>query len=260
VIRRNLAALPAYTLMLGLIALFGYMALATPSVVAGIKAKGGNTDLTVPMLFEHMFPSWFAGIGYAAIIIGALVPAAIMSIAAANLFSRNIYREFFRPNASAAEETHVARLASLVMKGGALIFALELSKTFSINLQLLGGLWIVQTFPAIVVGLYTRWFHRWALVIGWAAAMIWGTIEAWRTPGGTQKHFGTSSAPILGHIIYIGFAALIMNLVIAIVLTLIFRAVRLPAGTDETEPSNYTYDPAEEAPAPVTAAAGTPAP
>jgi SSS family solute:Na+ symporter len=260
VIRRNLAALPAYTLMLGLIALFGYMALATPSVVAGIKAKGGNTDLTVPMLFEHMFPSWFAGIGYAAIIIGALVPAAIMSIAAANLFSRNIYREFFRPNASAAEETHVARLASLVMKGGALIFALELSKTFSINLQLLGGLWIVQTFPAIVVGLYTRWFHRWALVIGWAAAMIWGTTEAWRTPGGTQKHFGTSSAPILGHIIYIGFAALIMNLVIAIVLTLVFRAVRLPAGTDETEPSNYTYDPADEAPAPVTAAAGTPAP
>ena len=50
----------------------------------------------MPLLFQHMFPSWFAGIGYSAIIIGALVPAAIMSIAAANLFSRNIYKEFFR--------------------------------------------------------------------------------------------------------------------------------------------------------------------
>ena len=52
----------------------------------------------------------------------------------------------------------MARIASLLMKVGALGFALELNKTFSINLQLLGGIWILQTFPAIVIGLYTRWF------------------------------------------------------------------------------------------------------
>jgi solute:Na+ symporter, SSS family len=52
------------------------------------------------------------------------------------------------------------------VKLGALVFALELSKAFSINLQLLGGVWIRQTFPAIVVGRYTRWCHGWALVIG----------------------------------------------------------------------------------------------
>jgi solute:Na+ symporter, SSS family len=257
VVRRNLAALPAYTLMLGLIALFGYMALATPAVTAGVKSAGDNTDLTVPLLFQHMFPSWFAGIGYSAIVVGALVPAAIMSIAAANLFSRNIYKEFFRPNASAREETAAARWASLVMKAGALVFALELSKTFSINLQLLGGLWILQTFPAILVGLYTRWFHRWALVIGWAAGMVYGTIEAWRTPGSGQAHFGSSTAPIWGHLIYIGFAALVLNLVVSAVLTLIFSATKLPAGTDETQPSHYTYDPESEPAAEVPAGAGT---
>jgi SSS family solute:Na+ symporter len=216
----------------------------------------------VPLLFQHMFPSWFAGIGYSAIVIGALVPAAIMSIAAANLFSRNIYKEFFRPNASPREETAAARWASLVMKAGALVFALELSKTFSINLQLLGGLWILQTFPAILVGLYTRWFHRWALVIGWAAGMVFGTIEAWRTPGSGQAHFGASTAPIWGHVIYIGFAALVLNLVVSAVLTLIFRATKLPAGTDETHPSHYTYDPedGEAAPVPAGAGTGTPAP
>jgi SSS family solute:Na+ symporter len=257
VVRRNLAALPAYTLMLGLIALFGYMALATPAVTAGVKSAGDNTDLAVPLLFQHLFPSWFAGIGYSAIIIGALVPAAIMSIAAANLFSRNIYKEFFRPNASPREETAAARWASLVMKAGALIFALELSKTFSINLQLLGGLWILQTFPSILVGLYTRWFHRWALVIGWAVAMVYGTIEAWRTPGGGQNHFGSPIAPILSHVIYIGLAALIVNLVVSVVFTFIFRAVKLPAGTDETQPSHYYYDPEDEEAEPVPAAAGT---
>ena len=257
VVRRNLGALPAYTLVLGLIALFGYMALATPAVTSGVKAAGDNTDLAVPLLFQHLFPSWFAGIGYSAIIIGALVPAAIMSIAAANLFSRNIYKEFFRPNASAREETAAARWASLVMKAGALVFALELSKTFSINLQLLGGLWILQTFPAILVGLYTRWFHRWALVIGWLAGMVYGTIEAWRTPGSGQAHFGSPIAPILGHIIYIGLAALIVNLVVSGVLTLAFRATKLPAGTDETQPSHYHYDPEDGEAAPVPAGAGT---
>ena len=245
VIRRNLAALPAYTLVLGLIALFGYMARATPAVNAGVKAGGGNAQLSVPLLFEHMFPSWFAGIGYSTIVIGALVPAAIMSIAAANLFTRNIYVEFLRPNATPAEETRVARLASLVMKLGALGFALELNRTFSINLQLLGGIWIVQTFPAIVVGLYTRWFHRFALIIGWAAGMAYGTIEAWRTPGNGQAHFGASTAPVLGHVTYIAITALVINLVVTVALTLVFQLVKLPDGYDETRPADYTVDPVD---------------
>jgi solute:Na+ symporter, SSS family len=243
VIRRNAAMLPAYSLVLGLIALFGYMALATPAVNAGVKAGGGNAQLSVPLLFEHMFPSWFAGVGYAAIVIGALVPAAIMSIAAANLFTRNIYKEFLRPNATPAQETRVARMASLIMKVGALGFALELNKTFSINLQLLGGIWILQVFPTIVVGLYTRWFHRFALIIGWAAAMTYGTIQAYRTPGGGQLHFGASTAPVFGHVTYIAIAALVINLVVTVVLTFIFRAIGLPDGYDETRIADYTADP-----------------
>jgi SSS family solute:Na+ symporter len=234
VIRRNVAMLPAYTLMLGLIALFGYLARATPAVNAGVKAGGGNSQLAVPLLFEHMFPSWFAGIGYSAIVIGALVPAAIMSIAAANLFTRSIYNEFFNPDATPAQETRVARLASLVMKVGALGFALELNKTFSINLQLLGGIWILQTFPAIVISLYTSWFHRFALIAGWASGMVYGTIQAYLTPGGGQAHFGASTAPVFGHLTYIAVAALTVNLVVAVVLTPIFRAFRLPDGYDET--------------------------
>ncbi len=259
VIRRNLSVLPAYTLLLGLIALFGYMARAVPAVNAGVQAGGGNTQLSVPLLFARMFPSWFAGVGYATIVIGALVPAAIMSIAAANLFTRNVYREFLRPNASPAEETRVARLASLVMKVGALAFVLELNRTFSINLQLLGGIWIAQIFPAIVVGLYTRWFHRFALVTGWAAGMVYGTVEAWRTPGNGQAHFGASTAPILGHVVYIAIAALILNFAITTVLTLVFRVIGLPAGYDETRRADYTVDPDGPAYGPIDLPADGPA-
>jgi SSS family solute:Na+ symporter len=243
VIRRNAAMLPAYTLVLGLIALFGYLARADPAVNADVKADGGNPQLSVPLLFAHMFPSWFAGIGYSAILIGALVPAAVMSIAAANLFTRTIYKELFKPNATPAQETRVARLASLLMKVGAVGFALELNRTFSINLQLLGGIWILQTFPAIVVSLYTRWFHRIALIIGWAAGMAYGTIEAYRTSGGGQAHFGGSSASLFGHTTYIALTALLVNLIVSALLTVVFRKIRMQDGYDETRPADYIADP-----------------
>jgi SSS family solute:Na+ symporter len=257
VIRRNAALLPAYSFVLGLIALFGYMARAVPAVNAGVKADGNNPQLSVPLLFAHMFPSWFAGIGYSAIVIGALVPAAVMSIAAANLFTRTIYRELLRPYASPAQETRVARIASLFMKVGALGFALVLNKTFSINLQLLGGIWILQTFPAIVVSLYTRWFHRYALIVGWATGMIYGTVQAYRTPGGGQAHFGASSAPLFGQVTYIAIAALILNLAVSALLTPIFRKIGLQDGYDETRPSDYTVDPANPPVKPKHAATGT---
>ncbi|HWG61561.1 MAG TPA: sodium:solute symporter [Streptosporangiaceae bacterium] len=260
VIKRNMAILPAYSLVLGLVALLGFMALATPGLAATVKANGANAQLSVPLLFQSMFPSWFAGVGFAAIAIGALVPAAIMSIAAANLFTRNIFKEFFKPDASPALQTRVAQFASLVIKAGALVFVLALSKTFSINLQLLGGIWILQTFPSIVAGLYTRWFHRWALVLGWAVAMVYGTIAAYRVPvpGSTGTHFGgsTSMVPLIHQTLYIAITAFVINLVIAVVFTLVFRAVRLPAGTDETLPESYVADPEAGAAVPVPVGAG----
>ena len=95
-----------------------------------------------------MFPAWFAGVAFAAIAIGALVPAAIMSIAAANTFSRNIYKEWLKPDATPQQEAKVSKLMSLVVKAFALVFVLTLDKQNAINFQLLGGIWILQTFPA----------------------------------------------------------------------------------------------------------------
>ncbi len=255
-IKRNMSLLPAYSVLLGLIALFGYMAVADPVTVANVK-KAGNAQLAVPYLFQHMFPSWFAGIAFAGIAIGALVPAAIMSIAAANLFTRNIFREFFKPDASPRLQTRVSQWASLVVKLGALYFAVELPHTFSINLQLLGGIWILQTFPMLVGGLYTRWFHRWALLPGWLAGMIAGTLAAYNTSSATASHWAASSDILFGFTIYIGISAFILNLAIAVILTLVLRAFKVPEGADETLPHQYTVD-QEAAPALVPASAAVP--
>jgi len=94
----------------------------------------------------------------------------------------------------------------------------------------------------IVISLYTRWFHRFALIFGWAAGMAFGTVEAYRTPGGGQAHFGASTAPVFGHVTYIAITALVLNLVVTILLTLIFRALKLPDGYDSTRPGDYSID------------------
>jgi SSS family solute:Na+ symporter len=254
IIKRNMSLLPTYAVLLGLIALFGYMAVADPVTAANVK-KSGNAQLAVPYLFQHMFPSWFTGIAFAGIIIGALVPAAIMAIGAANLFTRNIFKEFFKPDASPALETRMSQWASLVVKFGALVFAVELPHTFSINLQLLGGVWILQIFPMLVGGLYTRWFHRWALLAGWLAGMVYGTLAAYNVKTPATSHWAGSSDIVFGHSIYIGITAIIINIVIAVVLTPILRAARVPEGADETLPHQYTADPEQER-APVPAGLG----
>ncbi|HYX60616.1 MAG TPA: sodium:solute symporter [Streptosporangiaceae bacterium] len=253
IIKRNMALLPLYSIMLGFIALLGYVAVADKVTAANVK-KANNAQLAVPYLFQHLFPSWFAGIAFSAIVIGALVPAAIMAIAAANLFTRNIFKEFLKPDASPRQEARVSQWVSLVVKLGALLFAISLPKTFSINLQLLGGIWILQTFPSIVFGLFTRWFHRWALLAGWLAGMIYGTIAAYNVSTPTTSHWAGSVNTLWGHTYYIGLTAVILNLAVSAVLTLVLRATRVPAGADETQPRQYTADPVD-APAPAPAAA-----
>jgi SSS family solute:Na+ symporter len=238
VIRRNATVLPAYTFLLGLIALLGYMAIA-----AGIKPTSPNS--VVPDLFVKFFPSWFEGFAFAAIAIGALVPAAIMSIAAANLFTRNIYREYLRPQCSDAEESQVAKLTSLVVKGGALAFILLLPNKYAIDLQLLGGVWILQTFPAIVFGLFTRWLHRWALLAGWAAGMAVGTLMAVNQDFKSAVYelhlFGTSITA------YEAIFALVLNLVVSIGLTVLLGALGARRGTDATAAADYQDAPDQDA-------------
>jgi SSS family solute:Na+ symporter len=243
VIRRNASILPAYSLMLGLLALIGFAAIAAGTKPIGLDGKP-NAQLVVPQFFEDAFPSWFAGVAFAAVAIGALVPAAIMSIAAANLFTRNIYRAYFEREVSREKEASVSKITSLIVKLGALIFVLSLDRQNAINFQLLGGIWILQTFPALVFGLYTRWFHRWALLTGWAVGMVYGTVAAYQQASPATKHFGSSlaSVPVVGKLGYIALTAFVINILVAAVLTFVFRATKAPDGVDQTEPSDYYAD------------------
>jgi SSS family solute:Na+ symporter len=258
VLKRNMSALPIYSLALGFIALLGFMAIAAKTAPIVTNGKpDGNT--IVPQLFQGMFPSWFAGIAFAAIAIGALVPAAIMSIAAANLFTRNVYKEFLKKDATPRQEATVAKITSLVVKLGAVAAILFIDPQFSIDLQLIGGAIILQTLPSVALGLYTRWMHRGALVTGWAVGMVvalWMLYEIPKTAVNpkthavsvVKEHFGGSAYALskLGFdtklTIYPGLVAVVVNVLVVVVVTLILRAMRVPDGVDGTAETDYTAE------------------
>jgi len=222
-IKRNAIALPAYSLVLGLIGLLGLMGHA-----AGIVVK--NPQDVVPQLFLKMFPDWFAGFCFAAIAIGALVPAAVMSIGAANTFTRNVWKPFIHPGMTPAEESFVAKLVSLAVKVGALLVILFIPTKFAIDFQLLGGVWMSQCFPAIIFGVYTRWFNGWALLAGWAVGMVLGTYLSWGATAWVPTHavFDWFTA-------YNGLTAICVNVIIATILSIPLRST----APDETSPADY---------------------
>ena len=89
----------------------------------------------------------------------------------------------------------------------------------------------------IIIGLFTRWMRPWPLLAGWAAGMISGT---WMV---ASLHLKSSVYPlhIFGqtYAMYAAVPALILNLAVSAVLTLILRATNTGAGTDLTHAEDY---------------------
>jgi solute:Na+ symporter, SSS family len=236
VVKRNAALLPIYTLLLVVIGLLGYEAIAAN--VHASPTYGANAAL--PELFAKMFPSWFLGFAFATICIGALVPAAIMSIAAANLFTRNIYREYLRPHCNEGEEASVAKTASLIVKFGALAVILWLPTKLAINFQLFSNFLIIQTLPAIFIALYTRWMHKYALMIGILGGLVVGgsMAIAGKFDSVYPLSIGSITIPV-----YIAIAALVVNLFLCVVFTFVFRVLAIADGEDLTKPLDYVQHP-----------------
>lgn len=250
-LRRTVTALPLYTLLLGILMMAGYAVIHT-----GVEPVNGDPNTVLPAWVDAHFPPWSAGLIFAAIGVGAMVPAAVMSIAAANLFTRTIYRGYLRPRASPREETTVGKIVSLTVKVGAVLVILLLDTQFAIDLQLIGGVFIMQTLPAVAIGLYTSWMHRWALIAGIVAGFATGLVMLYQIPkyGGedgtevVREHWGSSAWPLSNigldtdSTIYVGVVALAVNLVVSVLLTPLLRGLAAPDGMDETHPDDYVAD------------------
>jgi len=165
-----------------------------------------------------------------------------MAIGAANTFTRNIWKPFIHPQMTPREESVLAKLVSLIVKVGALMVIFFMPTNFAVDLQLLGGVWMTQIFPAMIFGLYTRWYNGWALLIGWAAGMTVGTSLSYTEKAWVPVHALKWDIPLIGHLdsglgfaAYNGLTAVTVNIVVATLLSLVLRS----SAPDETAPADY---------------------
>ncbi|QKQ99189.1 sodium:solute symporter [Metallosphaera tengchongensis] len=205
--------LPIYGVGLALLALFGVLIYAVPAALNSVLKLGAGT-FVVPSLIAYTMPDWFIGLAYLAIFIGGLVPAAIMAIGVANLLVRNVIKEF--KQLQPRTEANLAKIISTVFKFLALGFVFLVPASYAIQLQLLGGILITQTLPAIFLGLYTNKLNGKATLAGWAIGIISSlalVIEANAKFGVIKTSlYATPVGPL-----YIALLALGINLVVSVI-------------------------------------------
>jgi SSS family solute:Na+ symporter len=104
---------------------------------------------------------------------------------------------------------------------GALVFIVFLPTQYAIDLQLLGGIWILQVFPAVVFGLYRTHLQARALLAGWFVGM---TIGTWLAEAMQLKPVFPLQIGGQTYIVYIGLIALSANVAISFAGSLVLNA------------------------------------
>jgi SSS family solute:Na+ symporter len=210
--RKSMSLLPFYGIGLALLTLFGILIYAVPKALSVVKSTG-NGLLTMPAIALATLPQSVAGFVFVGIFIGGLVPAAIMAIASANLFTKNIVMPFKK--LSPKGQTRLAKWLTALVIFTALGFVFIVPPTYAIQLQLLGGIIITQTLPAVFLGLYTKRLDWKALLTGWffgIVSAVWLVLMANKGHALTTSVFQTAIGPI-----FIGIIALTINIIIAVV-------------------------------------------
>jgi SSS family solute:Na+ symporter len=106
-----------------------------------------------------------------------------------------------------------------------------------------GNVWIIQTLPAVFLGLYTNWFHRRALILGLLGGLFVGTSMLF-----AQNLLSPSWSPVvvmsfLNMPLYAAVPSLIVNVVLCVGLTPVFRLLGVVDGHDYTTVTEFETRP-----------------
>src|SRR5579872_1992377 len=199
-VRRNAVLMPLYTITLAFIFFVGFTAVL---VVPGLT----DGDLSLLTIVRRTFPPWFLGVIGGAGALTAMVPAAIMVLAASTLFAKNLYRPLFAPGMTDDAVAKLARAMVVVLSLISLYLAVYRSTTL-VSLLLLGYAGVTQFFPGVILGLFWKRVTMAGVFAGLIAGV--GTVVL-LTLSNHDPFFGWSA----------GFVALCFNFLIVTGLSLI---------------------------------------
>ncbi|HXT80260.1 MAG TPA: sodium:solute symporter [Acetobacteraceae bacterium] len=215
--RRNAIVLPLYQLILLFVFFAGFAAILK---VPGLT--GGEIDLALFRLSIQAFPPWFVGVIGGAGVLTALVPGSMILMSASTLLSNDIFRGVKR---DATDET-VSMLARGLVPIVALVavwFTLGGGTTI-VALLLMGYNFVTQMFPAVVASLFptnrvTKYGAFCGILAGVVAVVV---ISVTHTGIGAILPF----LPTELKDINVGFAALILNIVVTFVVSALTQQAR----------------------------------
>jgi SSS family solute:Na+ symporter len=205
IIKRNAIIMPFYQIPILLILMVGFAALL---VLPGLK----NGDLAFLALVQKTYPSWFLGFVGAAGAVTAIVPASILVLFGSTLLAKNVYQVVFDPSASEDRVMRLSRAMVLPITAAALLFALLLPRAL-VNLLLIGYDGVSQFFPGVVLGL----FWKRVTSVGVISGLLTGlALVVALVFGGHDPIFGINA----------GFVALVANVIITVVVSILSGASR----------------------------------
>jgi SSS family solute:Na+ symporter len=218
--RRNAALLPLYQLILLFAFFCGFAAILQ---VPGLS--GAEIDQALLRLSLKTFDPWFVGVIGAAGVLTALVPGSIILVSTATLIANDVLRGLY-PEVAERKVALFARSLTPAIALVAVYFTLRGGQTI-VNLLLMGYSFVTQLFPPVACSLMrknplTKHGAAAGIVVG-VAAVAFVTL--------THSTF-VSLMPFLpakAGEVNVGFAALMLNALIAAAVSLAARAAETAA-------------------------------
>lgn len=205
VLRHNAIYLPLYQICLLFPMLVGFTALLV------LKDPLKVPDMAFMTLIKDVFPSWTLGLVGGAGALACMIPAADLLLSTSMLFTKGVYGKTVGQDASPEKIGRVARASVLVLTAIALCLAIFLPNAL-VNLLLTGYSGVTQFFPMIVLGLFWNKGTKLGAFIGLLVgeALVFGLILGKMDP-----------FPIGGMNLNAGFVALVVNLIVYVVVSLL---------------------------------------
>ncbi len=211
--RKNAIVMPLYQLVMLFIFFVGFAALLT---VPGLT--GTDADLALLRVSVRTFDPWLVGVIGAAGVLTALVPGSMILMAASTVLAKNVVY-----GGVGADDPRIARLAKglvPVVAAAALWFTFQGGNSI-VALLLMGYSLVTQLFPSLICSLLPR---NPLTTAGAIAGLIAGELTvAWITLGQVKVATLLPGAPTWVQDLNIGFVALLVNLLVAGVVTLVTR-------------------------------------
>jgi solute:Na+ symporter, SSS family len=217
-LRKNAVIMPLYTITMPLIFFVGFTAIL---VVPGLA----NGDMALLTIVRQSYSPWFLGVIGAAGALTAMVPAAILILAAATLFAKNFYRPMISPGMTDDQVAKLAKALVIVITLIALYLAIY-SATTLVNLLLLGYAGVTQFLPGVLFGLYWKRVTKAGVFTGLVTGI---SVVAYLVLTKQDPFYGINA----------GFFALCVNFAVTIVVSLMTKA--------EVNPFNDVPAPGTEA-------------